>query len=120
MSLPAPTDDVAMLCRLIGPEATLALVEARGGIKVYIPEQPAGSDLADIVGLDAAAKLSSTYARDWLRVPLARPWRILCYKAAGLSYKQIALKAGCTDATVWEVLKRLKASGAQGDLFKAS
>lgn len=120
MSLPPPTDDVARLVKMVGPEAALALVEARGGTRLYVAQTPEGSEIEKIAGLDAAKKLSAQYGRDWLRVPLARPWRILCYRAAGMSYRAIARKAGCTDANVWEVLKRHDAVSRQGDLFKAS
>lgn len=120
MSLPPHTDDVAQLVNLIGPEATLKLIEARGGTRLYVSDAVEGLTIPDIIGIDAAAKLSAVYGRDRLKVPLARPWRILCYQAMGLSYSAMARRAGCTEGTVWDVLKRHGATSTQYDLFKSA
>ena len=100
--LPPPTDDIARLVGLIGPEATLRLVEARGGARVYLAESDA---LAEIVGLDGAAALRSRYGAVQIKIPIARPWRVLCYLAQGLSRDKTALKAGCSLNTVDRTVK---------------
>jgi lambda repressor-like predicted transcriptional regulator len=118
--LPQPTQDVEALVRLIGPEATLKLVESRGGTRLYVSEAIEGMTIADIVGVDAARILASEYGRDRIKIPLARPWRVLCYRARGLSYRAIALRAGCTEGTVWDILTRHGATSSQLDLFGRS
>ena len=104
---PPPTEDVAALVAAIGPEATLALVEAMGGTRVYVGRRDRGPSeaLAAVIGEAAALKLADVQSHD-LRVPLARTWRILVYRAQGSSYREIARRAGCTDSGVWRVLAR--------------
>ena len=97
--LPPPTDGIARLVELIGPEAALRLVEARGGTRIYVGGRDGGA-LAEIVGVDAATALHARYGREDLKVPIARPWRVLCYLAMGLSQEAAALKAGCSRNTV--------------------
>ena len=75
---------ITRLVKLIGETATLALVDARGGRSVYVPERPvATSELAKIVGLDAATKLGQEFGREAITVPIAREWRILLYSDQG-------------------------------------
>jgi DNA-binding NarL/FixJ family response regulator len=118
-ALPPATDDVARLVAIVGPEAALALVEARGGTRIYVGEAIEGRTVADIIGVEPAARLAEAYGRETVKVPLAREWRVLVYKARGLSYREIALKAGCSENTVWETLSRHRQTRAQLDLFKA-
>lgn len=101
-TLPPPTDDVAVLVDLLGPEAALRLVEARGGSRVYLAE---GAVLSEIVGLDGAAALRSRYGASQIKIPIARPWRVLCYLAQGFSRDKTALKAGCGINTVDRTVK---------------
>jgi len=112
-----PTQDVAGLVELIGPEAALALMEARGGTRLYVSEAVAGRTITDIIGIDAAGKLASEYGRDRIKVPLGRVWRILCYRAQGQSYREIALRVGCGEGMVWSVLSRHGGTQKQYDLF---
>jgi len=116
--LPPATDDVARFVDLIGPEATLALLEARGGTRMWVPEAPEGSVLAAIIGLDGAGKMARQYGRGEIKLPLGRPWRVLCYIAMGMSRSQAALKAGCTENTVHDILARFgRPTIVQFDLF---
>jgi hypothetical protein len=116
--LPPPTEDVARLVETIGEEATLRLLEARGGTRLWIPVEAEAGVLASIVGLDAAVKMYGKYGRGEIKVPLGRPWRVLCYIAMGLNRQQAALKAGCTENTVHDILTRFgRPRAAQLDLF---
>jgi hypothetical protein len=117
-TLPPPTDDVSRLVELVGPDAALALVEARGGTRIYVGEAIEGRTVTDIIGVAAAARLAEAFGRETIKVPLAREWRILIYKARGLSYRAIALKAGCSENTVWETLSRHRQTNSQLDFFK--
>jgi hypothetical protein len=66
-ALPQLVDD---LRELIGLPAALALVEVRGGIKLYVPESaPDDHELVRLIGRDATDLLISVYAREWLSIP---------------------------------------------------
>lgn len=111
------TPDVARLVRLIGPEATFELLEAKGGITIYIPRQACqGMQLEEIIGDTAARKLIEAFGGLYYRVPLERQWRILVYRGWGCSYSEIARKVGCTESAVWSTLNRHGMTG-QLDLF---
>lgn len=105
-TLPPPTDEIARLVELIGPEAALRLVEARGGARVYVCDPAAGGAIVDIIGVDATTALHARYGADTIKVPIARPWRVLCYLAMGLSQEQAALKAGCSRNSVQRALDK--------------
>lgn len=116
--LPPATDDVARFVDLIGPEATLKLLEARGGTRLWIPETSEDSVLAGIVGLDAAEKMYRKYGRGEIKLPLGRPWRVLCYIAMGMNRPQAALKAGTSEGVVHQILQRFgRPTIIQLDLF---
>ncbi|SIP95700.1 hypothetical protein [Bosea sp. TND4EK4] len=116
--LPPATEDVARFVDLVGADATLKLLEARGGTRLWIPERSEDSTLAEIVGLDAAVQLYRKYGAGEIKVPLGRQWRVLCYIAMGLNRSQTALRAGCTENTVHDILQRLgRPQAAQLDLF---
>lgn len=120
-ALPPPTEDVAPLVELIGEEAALRLLEARGGVRVYVADPAEGRSLADIVGLDAAAAMRRKYGSTRIKLPVGRQWRVLCYKAMGLSRPKIALRAGCSETTVDDIVKRHgRPASTQLDLFARS
>lgn len=116
--LPPPTDDVARLVDLIGEEAALRLLEARGGTRVYCADPSEDRSLVAIIGLDAAAKMRAKYGANRVKVPVGRQWRVLCYKAMGLAHSKIALRAGCSETTVGDILNRYgRPTPIQFDLF---
>ncbi|WP_094462636.1 helix-turn-helix domain-containing protein [Pannonibacter phragmitetus] len=109
---------LSRLIDLIGDEATLALVTARGGRSVYVPERPtAQTEIAKIVGLDAATILGQSFGRESIIVPVAREWRVLQYDAQAMSVPQIAALTGCHVDTVRKIRRRHGLSAAQLDLF---
>lgn len=119
--LPPPTEDVAHLVELIGEEAALRLLEARGGVRVYVSDPAEGRVLAEIVGLDAAAAMRAKYGSTRVKLPVGRQWRVLCYKAMGLSRPSIALRVGCSETTVDDIVKRHgRPASTQLDLFAQS
>ena len=102
------------LIDLIGEQATLALINERGGRLVYVPPQSNDrSELAKIVGLDAALKLGQEFGRETMVVPLAREWRILHYAEQGLSVPRIACLVGVHVDTVRKVRRKHGLSQAQ-------
>lgn len=116
--LPPATDDVARLVDLIGEEAALRLIEARGGTRVYCADPDEDRSLTGIVGLDAAAKMRAKYGANRVKVPVGRQWRVLCYKAMGLPHAKIARRAGCSETTVGDILRRYgRPAPAQLDFF---
>lgn len=110
-----------LLRREIGDAATLALVEARGGTTVSVPETAReGQVLVEIVGLAAAEKLSQHYAREIITIPLAKDWRIDLYAARGMQNPEIAKKLGMTTRRVRSARRRIEGPSPQLDLFATS
>lgn len=101
-----PPAELAWLVDLIGAEATLKLIEARGGTRLYVP-RAATPDcvLARDVGLAAAQKMTAEFAGNFITVPVARHWRVRHYRAAGLSCAAVARRLGCHEDTVWRLLR---------------
>lgn len=113
-----PTEDVQKLVELLGEAAALRLIEARGGTRIYVADPTPETELAQLVGLDGAAAMHDRYGRGWYRVPVARPWRVLCYIAQGANRTQAALKAVCHENTVDDIIRRYgRPAGNQLDLF---
>jgi hypothetical protein len=104
--LPPATKEVARFVDLIGADATLKLLEARGGTRLYIADSKEGGLLAGIVGLDAAEAMRRHFGKGEIMLPIGRPWRILCYIAMGLSGPQAALKSGTSEKVVHSTLQR--------------
>lgn len=104
---------------IIGDEATLALVEARGGRQVYVPVEPAEDQvLARIIGLDALRQLGQEYGREFVTVPVAREWRIAVYSAQGVPTPEIARRVGAHIDTVRKCRRRQGLQQRQYDLFE--
>jgi hypothetical protein len=107
-------EGLRQLADVIGPEATLALAEVKGGISIYVPKAPfAGCQLLPIIGEQALAALCKQYGGDWLNVPLGKfidayKPRILDLHGRGMSKRQIALKLGCTERYVREVTNAIR------------
>ena len=113
-----PTEDVQKLVELLGEAAALRLIEARGGTRIYVADPTPETELTQLVGLDGAAAMHDRYGRGWYRVPVARPWRGLCYIAQGMNRTQAALKAVCHENTVDDIIRRYgRPAGNQLDLF---
>lgn len=73
------TEQMLEMADHIGPYRTLQLVEAFGGMRIYIPADPERGkvyddrgSIVDVVGIAAAAKLSAIYRCEYLHVPTAR------------------------------------------------
>ncbi|PJK29316.1 hypothetical protein [Minwuia thermotolerans] len=55
-----------------GVEAALELALSRGGTRLRVPQRAEGSDLAAIVGVDAARAIVDALADERLEIPLAK------------------------------------------------
>ncbi|MDO9499019.1 hypothetical protein [Falsiroseomonas sp.] len=105
-TLPPPPAEAAWLSDVIGAEATLRLVEERGGVALYIPhEVNQGSPLAQMIGIEAARRMADAYGGEHRVVPLLRWWRVRVEKARGLSDRAIARKLVMTEAHVSKLLR---------------
>lgn len=112
-----------VLLELLGPAGLVALAEARGGTRLYVPASGDHS-LARDIGAAAAQTLARRYGGDYIRVPLARELRARHYRAAGASNAEIARRLGMSESGVDRLFnampnKPVKGSNdpRQGDLF---
>ena len=133
MSLPATLDPGLLpgvlreMVGLIGLPATLRIVEAYGGVRLYVPSHmDAGHDLAQLVGFDAASKLSSEYGgMDHFDVPRAaqalravRSAQIRADRARGMTHRELARKYALTERWIRHLLgEHDDGSGDQLGLF---
>ena len=113
-----PTPEVMRLSDIIGISAALALIEAHGGTRLYVPRTLSeGINLPGIIGEEAAGKLIREHGGCYLKIPVARAWRTLVYRGHGQSYADIARRLGCTEGTVWRILNEHEMTTRQLDLF---
>lgn len=105
---------LAELAQVIGLPATLRLVEARGGTRIYVPEQATDDHwLVPLIGLPALQQLAATHAREYLELDraaaalrAARDRHIVAQVQAGASTAKIALQCGLTQRQVFNILAR--------------
>lgn len=102
----------------IGFTATISLARQRGGKNVYVPANPAGSVLAELVGVEAAERLAACWGGELLAVPTLRACeyaRDRCLIArlteAGMSVADIAECVGLTPRRVVQVRRELRDAG---------
>ncbi|QIB34766.1 hypothetical protein [Ancylobacter pratisalsi] len=119
MTLPRPIGAIARFAQIIGPEAAFRLAEAHGGTRVYVPHKAAGSDLAKIIGDDAAALMTTEWQGVQVKIPVAREWRCVTYRSRGDTYDDIALRLGCDISTVHKILRAQQMTHVQLDFFPA-
>jgi hypothetical protein len=89
----------------LGIAAALAIMEAKAGLRVYIPVKPAfGSPLVEIVGFAPAGRLAEAFGGEHLAVPVARAWRARIYRVRGEAVSAIAARLGVTERAVGRML----------------
>jgi DNA-binding NarL/FixJ family response regulator len=116
--LPPPPAELAWLSQHLAPPALLALIEAFGGTRIYVPKSPnQASPLVQAIGREAAAVLAAAHGGDELSIPIARHWQVRCLKGQGLSYREIALRLRISENSVWNHLRAASLTHAQPDLF---
>lgn len=100
---PPPPAELAYLSDAIGAEAVLALIEARGGTRVYVPRHAEEDGaLVAIIGEAAVTALAREYGGLSIHISSAKRWRALVYRGRQMSFAQIALKLGVGERTVWK------------------
>lgn len=105
---------LAALAGLIGLSATLRLVEARGGTRIYVPDMASAEHwLARLLGLTALQQLVAEHARDYIELDraaaalrAARDRKIVADHAGGTSTATLALENGLTQRQVFNILAR--------------
>lgn len=114
-----PPAELRALARLIGPRKLLDLIEAEGGTRAFIPKGPnQATPIARAIGLDAARSLAAALGGEYLRVPLARAWRVRIYRTEGQTHRAIARRLGITESQVAKLLQDAGLTRAQRDLFE--
>ncbi len=113
----------AELKGLLGDDGFVALAEAFGGTRLYVPHKvDADHEISRAVGLERALRLSRRFSPSELRVPLAREERAVHYRVHGLSNRQIARKLGITETGVDKMFAKMEEKPVKGSaqlsLFK--
>lgn len=113
------------LADAIGLPATLRLVDALGGTRIYVPEH-AGPDhlLTRAIGQADADRLCDVFAHDTLELPkcldgirAVRNGEIRDQRADGWDVNRIALYHGLTVRQVYSILADASVDDSQQDLF---
>ena len=95
---------------LIGDGPFIALAEAFGGLRHYIPHHLTRGGkptaLVEAIGEEAALKMISRFGGDYLRIPLAREIRAVKYQSEGLSNRKIARRLGITETGADKIFSR--------------
>lgn len=104
----------AELLDLLGLEAFLALVEAHGGTRLYVPRQAGETQIVRDIGPAAASRLVERYGGDYVRVPLAREHRARRLREEGLSNAQIARRLGMSESGVERLFHAMPAKPRKG------
>jgi DNA-binding NarL/FixJ family response regulator len=110
----------AELVALIGESALIALAEAFGGTRLYVPATLDDSHrIVRAIGPDAAQALCRQFGPATIRVPLAREPRAVRYRSEGLSNARIAARLGLTEGGVSGLFKRID-GGRNGGVAHSS
>ncbi len=110
--------------RVIGITHTLAIVDRWGGIRLYIPPRSSpDSVLANLIGMEALARLCAEYGRETPReIPrCARALRAIRDRKVVLDAQarpvhEIARELALTERAIYKILRRQRAV-EQADLF---
>lgn len=121
--LPGVLQDIA---ELIGLPSTLKLVEAYGGVRLYVPKKiDAEHDLSRLIGLEQATTLAENYGgEDHFDIPRAvaatRAARDTCIRADranGMTHRELALKNKLTERQIRTILGDEPGDDRQDNLF---
>lgn len=100
-NLPRPPAHLAAYVDALGVDGAVAFFLRFGGAELYIPLKPgARSPVADLLGSDAAARLSAEVDRLPRRVPTAKPWIAQVWRTQGLPVAEIARRLHASDVSV--------------------
>lgn len=116
MTEPSRSSEVSitLIAEIIGDTATLALVAARGGRRVYIPKAPKPThELTQFVGMEAARRLARVFGGLEPAIPLhyTPDARVIGLIADGHSAAQVAEILGRSERFVFSVKARARERG---------
>lgn len=105
-------ESLAEVVDVIGLEQALRLVDAFGGVRVYVPERMTPEHiLVRVIGHNSAWQLASHFGGEQLSVPRCvsglrsvRNAQIRRERQAGASPAQLALRYGMTERQVYSIL----------------
>ena len=101
----------ARVADLLGDGPLLALIEAYGGTRMYVPKFVREEDfLAGGTGFAPMERLVRAFAGETLLVPLCKPWRMALLRQQGLSYAAIGRRVGMTEKGVQRAMASAQAS----------
>ena len=104
---------VGELAELLGVDKALALVEAYGGVQLYVPQtMTADHRLVKMIGPEAAGKLSDRYGGELIRsiprcaayVRSARDQEIRTRYTGGESAMALARAYAVTERQIWRIV----------------
>lgn len=100
------------LAECIGLEATLALAQRWGGLRIWIPANP-GAELIALLGAGPALKLCQTYTNERIELPrcvrqlrAVRDRAILAALQGNSNANQAALGAGLTRRQIFNIKRK--------------
>ncbi|MCW3835994.1 hypothetical protein ACFQ1E_08080 [Sphingomonas canadensis] len=111
------------IAAVIGQANVDKLIERLGGSKVYVPKlMPANHEIAVVIGLRAATRLSEYFHLRYLDLPKAHARRQRALDAAlnppdGMTLAQIALAYDYTERHLYRMIAAARTAGDQLDLF---
>lgn len=100
-------EDVA---KLVSQRAAMRLVETFPGTVLYIPKKVTENHELLVIGAEDAQAISLEFGGNHITVPMSfispRKRRLLIYRLASenMSRRQIALRTGCTERRVYQIL----------------
>ena len=123
MTFPDPPPSLSLYVEALGVEDTLRLVEAYGGLTIWIPKGVGNSSAARRAALEqefgakVTKELIALFGGGPIEVPLAKPWRADVYRAQGLTMAEIAKKLQCSYRTIKRLRAGDKSNAGQFNLF---
>lgn len=115
------------MARVVGVEGVRKLVDAYGGVRLYVPQSvDQDHPLAELLGLAAARAMSAELGGDVIDVPRchlavkrARDAALVRDAAQGMSQRDLARKYGMTERNVRLIWRAagIEADDRQGALF---
>lgn len=109
----------------LGLTATLSLVEAFGGVRIYIPQHLTDDHvLVTSIGRALADVLSSRFGGEQLNIPrcvhalrAVRNTKIRRERLSGASPARLALRYAITERQIYTICSTVQPCGLQGSLF---
>lgn len=104
--------------QVIGRVAVTRLIEKFGGTRVYVPRtMTVHHDLAEALGMKAAAMLSREYPLEWIELPKPHRRRKRALDAAlsgEMTVREVALSFDYTERMIYKMLADHRTAEAEG------